>query len=567
MSTAIIVVTILTFSLTSITVLTVNLASNTSNHLALTTEENEAKGLINEATNQFENHIRTTLIDPFDSFDNVEIDRISTELGVDVLDVTSSTPGFGTATSGAETYAYRFSFTLSTGRIIYNDIYVSTYGKGTETFDPFEFALATDGDLILNSGMYDDVKLYGDSIMISDYPYYFDDLRTGWYVLDNEWPLFSYNSSLTEIYTEDYRYCDSGCWSLDSGASSSDPNAYIVMNDNNPTVYKDVWTSSLSDKGIEGDKAISDFFTSFDFDEYFFEFLVNEAPINGEILPEDPTTLEYTTLKDLIWNNYVDDFYFRDKTNANFNNNRTFGRSVVYNGDLTVTRNITMNNDDEAMVVLGNMIINSSSNNTKLSGTFIVLGDLIINGDTVDLQGSFFVQGETVINMNDDEGLTTNGNNYGLSILSKDNVRFERMWVNENQSSPENIKAMSAFIYTEQSVMIDAIHSIFNYEGSIFAEAIGGSSNPMKLKDGLGAQAGGIIVQSYTGFLYEDTHWYYGDVYYSVPSSDEENTRFQITSIDHNNYSTTFKNIPDFDSVVSSDGFWTFQAGSFGYLN
>lgn len=560
LSTAIIVVTILTFSLTSITVLTVNLASNTSTHLALTTEENEAKAYIIEAENQFEAFIRAT--DSIDNFNNTEIDRIKTELNVDVVDLTNIKAGFGTATNGSETYAYSFSVTLSTGRIVYNEIYVSTFGTSVQTFNPFEFALATDGDLILNGGLYDNVKLYGKSIMISDYPYFYDELYEDWRVLDGEYPLYSFNNSLTEIYSEDYRYCDDGCWSF----VSSDPDEYIIMNDSSPSIYEDVEGSALSDKGIEGDMIISDFFTSFDFDTYLFDFIVNLAPTNDRVLPEDPATLDYLTLKDLIWDNYADDYYFDDVSNANYNRNRTFRDSSVYNGNLIVSHNLTIQNDTDALIVLGDMTIDSSENNTMIDGMFIILGDLIINGDSLDIEGSFFVQGETIINMNDDEGIATNGNNYGLTLLSKDNIRFERMFVNEGLSSPENLPNISAFMYTEQSVYIDALHSIFQYEGSIFAEAKGGSINPIHLMDEAHVQVNGIVVQSYTGYLYQYNTWWQS-YYYAVPSNDEDNTRFQITSIDHNNYLQTFLNIPDFESVVSSEGFWTFQASEFGYSN
>ncbi|MFK5883078.1 MAG: hypothetical protein QM489_01920 [Candidatus Izemoplasma sp.] len=557
MSVALIVVAILTFSLTSITVLTVNLASNTTNHLNLTTEENEAKALITEAVNQFETFI--TLTEDIDNFNNTEISRIKAELDVDVLDITSSKPNFGIATNNAETYAYKFSVTLSTGRVVFLEVYVSTYGSTLDSFAPFEFSLATSGDLILNGGIYNDAKLYGNRVMISDYPYFYDELYEDWRALESEFPLYSYNGSLTSVYSNDYNYCDdNNCWSV-TGDTAEDS---IIMRDTTPNVYDEVWGSSLSDKGLEGDMIITDFFTSFDFDTYFFEYVQLYAPTNDRQLPN---AIDWNNIESEI-RAYTDDYYFDDVTGANYNRNRTFRDSSVYDGDLTITQNIAIRNESDALIILGDLIFNSSDNLTSVKGNFVVLGNLIFNGDTLNIEGSFFVQGETIINMNNDEGIVTNGNNYGLTILSKDNIRFQRMFVNEGMSGPENLSNISAFMLTEESIEIDAIHSIFLYEGSLFAQALGNSLNPIQVLDEGLTEVNGIVVNSYTGYLYPYDNWWSGiSYYYAVPSTDEDNTRFQINNINHTNYEDSFANVPTFDSVFSSDGYWTFETSEFGY--
>ena len=132
-------------------------------------------------------------------------------------------------------------------------------------------------------------------------------------------------------------------------------------------------------------------------------------------------------------------------------------------------------------------------------------------------------------------GITTNGNDYGFTVIAKDNVIIEELY--ENHFSSAQPAQFSIFIYTEESIYIDAVNSRLNIEGALFARALGVSGNQ--------------IFYSYRGYINNSG--------VGVPSASNSANGFYIEKVASGNYQDRFYNIPVFESLVQIPGMYTFE--------
>ena len=109
------VVVLLSFSVSTITGMSVNLANNTTNNLTNINEENEAKAKIRLAVSDFEIFIEANSGN-FTLYDNLYVENPSNTYGVNVTNETDNIEGLDNADLSSA--AYKFSFTLSDGRVI-----------------------------------------------------------------------------------------------------------------------------------------------------------------------------------------------------------------------------------------------------------------------------------------------------------------------------------------------------------------------------------------------------------------------------------------------------------------
>jgi len=555
LSSALIVIAILTFSLTSVAALTINLSSNTHQINIQTSEESVAKGLIKEAADQFEVYIRDggTFVD----FDNAGSLVIEQSLGVSIDNITPSYPEFGDHTNGAVTYVYNFSYLLTNGKTIYLEVYVSSYGESLDSPEVFEYNIATDGSLIMNGGTYIDSNIFGNKTYITDLPFFYDELYNQYRALNSSFPHFTTAGSETYVFANEYKYCTALCWSATGNTINDD----IIIKNQTLGTFTDTWDNYTGDKGLKGDLEINDFFTSFDYDSYFFDYIKNESSTNSRDLTQSSSWEELTwdNVDSVIWG-ATDNYYYDNVTNANYWQNRTFRDSSVYNGNLTIRRNLSIQNSSDALVVLGDLTIDTTRSSINLNGNFVVLGNLTFVGNTVDIDGTFFVKGETIVNMNENHGISTSGNNTGFTLLSKDNIRIEKNHYYEYLASAYGDYSLDAFMFTEQSIYINAVKSLMDYHGALYALAKGGSINPINVIDESSNQVNGIIINNFQGYL-TDIGW----VYWSNSSNSYTNNRFKISPITQGSYITRFDFIPDFESIIVSEGVWTFFASEFNY--
>ena len=305
LSVAFIVITVLTFSLTSVTSMNVNLAGATSVKLEQVNDDSVAKGLIRQAMNEFEDYIRAT--DSYEDFNNVEIPRILVDYGVVVSDVTGT--GDFVDYAGTESYVYKFAFTMLDGDVLYKYVFTSLYGSSVETFNVFDYSLGSNGQLILNGGLYDEVYLYGEEVKLASTAPYVRDGSTNQVETPGSSPAYPTltTSGPSTIFSEvSYEYCISSCFTLNGY-----PNPF-VLNESN---YVPVDGSALADQGIISPMIINDFFGSFDYDEFFIEYLKTEAPKESQTLTEPGMTMANAKATIL---SYSDDLTWTTKNNGTF---------------------------------------------------------------------------------------------------------------------------------------------------------------------------------------------------------------------------------------------------------
>ncbi len=562
LSVVFIVITVLTFSLTTITSMNVNLAGATTFKLEQVTDDSLAKGLIRQAIGEFEDYIIAT--DSYEDFNNVEIPRILIDYGVVVTDVTGT--GDFIDYAGSESYVYKFALLMDDGDTLYKYVFTSIYGSSVETFNVFDYSIGTNGKLILNSGLYDEVFLYGEEVKLaSTAPYIIDGSTTHAETPESSasFPTLTTSAEST-IFTEvSYEYCDAACWILNSLTTP-----FTIIESN----FIDVIGSSLPDQGILSPMLINDFFGSFNYDDYVIDYFETDAPTEDRTFsfPGSITSVHDIAQHildnesgPLVWGNgnniqsypstpFVD---ITDDSHFDFSKAENFGFSAIYDtsgtgGSLVITKNLSNNGETESFVIVGDLIINNTGNNKiSMDGSFIVTGDLYFIGNTVDIEGSFFVFGQTYMNFNENEGITTPGNNAGFSLISKDNIIIEEFY--ENHSSSAEAPIFAAFFYTEESIYIDAVNSRFHIEGSLFARALGTSGNQIFMNDESSSQINGIVINSYRGYINSSGT--------AVPSISNSANGFIIEKIASTNYQDRFFNIPVFESLVQIPGLYTFE--------
>lgn len=602
LAVAIIIISVLSFSVATIAGMSINLASNTTSQLTNLNEESEAKASIKKAINFFEEWIKDPINGTdFDTFDGLYTNNPNDIFGVTVINDTSSFPELdGTGYSVAR--AYKFSVTLSNGNIISMHDFVSDVGVETTQFEPFEYTIGTSGDLVINSGFFgsddygipDPLKMFGNNIYFSRRaPFILDGTTNNQELTSND---ISRNPVLTDYslspsvaahihYNNDLQYCgDSTCYTL------NDIGNPMELNKDN---YSNFTASVPSDQGTIGAVTITDFFGSFNYNDYIMEFIRREAPsgsapTNGsnDIEAEwsdlahdiydnsSPLVVEaryhpkwgylmgyrytwpnaefvdITENVDAVnfWRDFVDEdssfVYFGNDTNNSWYSYDTNYIDTATSTPLHLDSDIHIG-VDESLIVFGDLYLDAPWGTQNILGEIVVTGDCYITGSDKDWEGSLMVFGETFIELDDDEQFRTNGQNAGITFMCKDNIHFISHDETHYGSTQSSIFYM--FIYTEESIYVDAVNSRYNYSGVMYARALGNSKrtdpNDYMMTDSDGNPIRGIVVNSFYGYV--DNFGVFHDGFDIVDSF-----RFNIDIMSSSSYASKFENLPDFPSEV-----------------
>lgn len=560
----IIVIAVLAFSITSITTMTVNLSGATTAELRAVNNESIAKGLITAAIDEFQTFIDADgLPEDFDTL------AILTKYNVLAADVTIQFPDFGDI-NGVISSVFKFEYGLTNGDTLYKLVYVSSSGTAFETDKPLEFGLATEGDLILNGGYYDEVKMFGENIYLSKMaPWQEDELD---YVgtthlispsSSGAYPTLTDNGDQSEMFFgTDYKYCASSCFSVTEDGS----NPYVINKQN----YTDVQGSSLPDQGDIQSEHITSFFSYFDFEVFALEYATETLPTDGRSITD---SISLATFDDVIRDNmdvitykangkkvqsypntpYVD---ITNDPNYNYstsNENLKFGAvydAYQHGGTLEINNDSKIKDfDDEGLIVLGDLVLNNtdSGKEAKMEGTYFVTGDLYLNGFDLDFNRiTFIVLGETIIDFEYGYGFTSDKKNFDLSIVGQDNIRIEGLWEDYGTNSP---KKVTMLMYTEESIYMNMVASKLVIEGSILARATGNSANPIFIDDNTGDPINGIVINSFRGYVNLNYAWdwdlwdWVKSISYA-PSNQDTANRFSLSQIKFKDVSKIFMNIP-----------------------
>ena len=157
------------------------------------------------------------------------------------------------------------------------------------------------------------------------------------------------------------------------------------------------------------------------------------------------------------------------------------------------------------------------------------------------------------MNFADDEGIITQGNNDGFSLLTKDNIIIEEIFVSHvNSTAPSEF---AAFFYTEESIFIDAVNSKLHMEGALFARGLGVSGNSIFLNDETASAVDGIMINSYRGYINPSG--------VAVPTTPDSTNRFSVSKIPQANFQSKFRNIPEFETLITNIDNWAVFTGEF----
>ena len=277
------VIALLSFSVVSVTRLTVNLSSATSQHMQAANDEALGKALITKAINDMQTYITTE--GSYDGFDTTVKPGLEDELGIGILNSTSNFDGFGD-NDNVHSRIYKFTYLMNNGQTLYKYSYISAFGTTVDTPHPFSFSVGTDETLILNGGYYESVSLYGEDIYLSDIAMYEDDdgsSPTNHVTSPNiyNFPDFTSGSSDTEVhYQENYQYCTYGCYE-----ATEDQSEPFVLRDD---LFDDINGSTYGEPGDAVDSNISQFFSSFILQDYLLEYGLEILPTNDMVI-DDPS--------------------------------------------------------------------------------------------------------------------------------------------------------------------------------------------------------------------------------------------------------------------------------------
>ncbi len=594
---ALIIITVLTFSVSTIAGMSINLVTNTQTEMENLTEESEAKAKIRLAINFFEDWLKdpTNSVD-FDTFDGLYENNPNDIFGVTVTNETGNIEGLDDS-GNTVSKAYKFAVTLTNGRIISMYDYVSDVGVTTTQFEPFEYTIGTSGDLVLSSGAYTSdpgypIKMFGDNIYFSRRaPFVLDGTLNDQELTSNaisREALLTYSEAAQVHYNSDLKYCgDGSCFFLyDDGTPM----------ELNKTSFSDFAPSAPTDQGTAGSVVISDFFGDFNYNDYIMNFVNNEAPSGSRTI-----SASWSTLASDIYDNSdamtvtQSGPWWKPKYNTNWPNNADFvditeyvdyvdfrqdfqkeDSSMVYFGNANetfftydtnyitsaTTTPLHIDGDitigiDESLIVFGDLYLDMNVDTQDILGEILITGNLYITGGQKDWEGSIMVFGETFIDLNLDKQFRTNGYNSGITFMCKDNIHFISHDENHSNSNLSTIFYM--FIYTEESVYIDAVNSRYNFSGVLFARAKGDSQrttyDDYMMGDGTNPIRG-IVINSFYGYVDNSGGFHDGT------GSDSHRFRINIMSSDW--YADRFENLPTFDSeVIVSTGELDFLTSEF----
>lgn len=575
LSVSLIVITILTFTVSTVTASNVNLAGSTTQQMKEVGDESYAKAVIGQAISEFRFFISEG--GSYFDYNNVEIPKALAKYGVVVFDATLTTDGYGTY-DGLESRIYKFSYTMYDGDILTKSVSAANGGQVALDFRSYDFALATNGNLVMNSGFYDDVDIYGEEIWSSGFaPYVFTSLI--WSMTEFE-DLDGYNDvedfedmfADFETFFEDF---------LDEFDHLDDEDSYEDLEDDFEDIVDDV--EDLMEDYYDGVRVnrirrylrwirwdledlfddIADFVDEFPETSDFLEKTEDlSTPANSN--PEYPDLNTSDLYVGYSYEYCVSGCFNTDVDPVMINENTAY--NPVSGGNLTDTGDIQsddisdfftdfdfdayvleVQNSGDATYINSDAYINNTNWYPQtLNGIWIVNGDLDIYGNDVKIQGTIIVLGQVTITFNKGEGFKDGNQNKGFAIVAKDNIIVNSHF--ESTQSSNNTNTFTAFFYTEESFYIDAVVSRFHLKGSIFARALGNTSNPISLQDESNSPVSGIIINSYQGYIKEDGT--------AVAGSNSTKNGFIIERLAYENYvgtdTRTFEHIPDFEEIIIS---------------
>lgn len=183
--------------------------------------------------------------------------------------------------------------------------------------------------------------------------------------------------------------------------------------------------------------------------------------------------------------------------------------------------------------------------------------------------GTVYPTGGTKIDFNQGEGIYTSKTK-GFTLLSKDSVYINSMFESHVDVIPSS-DVLRAFIYSEESIIVDAVNSQVNLEGALLARAQSASTSAtyvsewnIQTKNTNSEVIHGILINSFRGYIDQ----YNNGNEVSRDTGDSDWNRFKISALT-GTLDENFDNIPGFDFLVTvnpeEEGSYYFQTSEFIY--
>lgn len=305
LSTGIIVVAVLTFSITTITAMTATTAKQTTMQMEKASDEVVAKAMIDQSIAEFEDFLMNNG-KSITLFESVKMTDITDTYGVDVADVTAGVLDLDAVPDGAtwSNKAYKFSYTLDSGETLYKIGYVSTKGLLDANTTPYDYQVSSNGNIYLNGGLYDNSSIFGENVLISNQSVFErisdDDLRITSFA-DRYYPQFTVNNIESIIhYGDTYMYCEGNCYDIsdDSIVIQTSPTYYSSVVEENGTVVDEI-----SDAGSVNKQSTDDIFGDFNYRDWALDYIQNVAP--SDDLPPLSGEITWNNKEQVIMDNAV----------------------------------------------------------------------------------------------------------------------------------------------------------------------------------------------------------------------------------------------------------------------
>jgi hypothetical protein len=136
---------------------------------------------------------------------------------------------------------------------------------------------------------------------------------------------------------------------------------------------------------------------------------------------------------------------------------------------------------------------------------------------------------------------------------------MDNIWVNslfESHLSSTNADEFNWFVYTEESIYVDAVNNRVFVNGVFFAAAKGNSGNEIPMVDDNGNPVRGIIINSFNGYVRSDG--------FEVVNS---NVTFDFDPMQEGSLQDKFFELPEFETVLVSEGEYTIKRSEIFYNN
>jgi len=539
---ALVTMIVLSMSIAAIVQITINSYAATERKTELQNDQALGEVKIRQAMYEFETYMFTNK--DFNMLDFNEIPRILTDYGIVVTNVTGTAgfTQFGVTVDG-ESRAYKFEYPLvATGQTLVMYSYISTVGSIVAGITQYDFSIASNGYVVINSGFIDESSLFGNDIHFGKSSPFINDYNTAAETIsevNGSYPDFTNPDWTSDVYfSNEYTYCVSTCFNV--GPTIADD---FVLQESE---FVDIEGSSLEMGTLYRNYVTDDFFSSYDLATEIIDFVANDGPNGLDSFVPTSTTSLATLGSDVLTNSAVGNTSqpYTDVTGVIDPENVavTLGSAGVYNGNLIINNDFTITNDStETLVVIGNLTFENTTN-IDVTGLIVVLGDLTFSGHSVAVDGGFLVTGETTFDFTELYGIQDVGGQLsnGFTLLSIDNVYVNSLW--EIHTTSNRPAVWDWLVYTEESIYIDAVNSRININGGLYAAARDNSGNYIPIVDESAQPILGIVIDAFRGYISNTNGG-------EVPTSSANRNRFYLNVMTEAEIQSTFFQYPVFATL------------------